>query len=498
MDLGQRLLPEEIEKIEHALVVRDFSVFPDDDLRRLIDLLKHVQKQRDPKSIVAESLDQFIDQLEKQEYYIGRAGIGNMLAYYKRLKPSPQSQDIATHLEREGVCDASSEVAVEAARSVGLRVAFDIGGVLSKRPDVFRPLVAALQAGGVEVFVVTDMPDHEQSVRLVRDNGYAIPAANILNSDYTAYGETCKAEIVKAHNLHLLVDDFPGYASAVATETDAVSLFTWPDPRRPYYADDFKTDGKEGDFGRRRPSGSSHTARPFRLDVPPVYEVSRLREALTVSEARTARLCEVVESAVSYVTATIGPGGRIGGGEWVGVHRGRADSSVRQLEALLATAKGAGLSAPTTPHLPDCADALTTIALAVGLGANATAAEVARRVEEMRDIVVRVWRGVVGSGDELNRLGACLAEAGGDDQRCGICMKSVRAGMKQEHGAGVCTPPNEVPAHPPLAKPRGPVVTCVECLKLPHESIQVKLVCAECNKTIVFQSTKESTKEGAE
>ena len=133
-----------------------------------------------------------------------------------------------------------------------LRVAFDIGGVLSKRPDVFRPLVAALQAGGVEVFVVTDMPDHEQSVRFARSNGYAIPAANILHSDYALYGEACKAETVKKNNLHLLVDDFPGYASAVATETDAVSLFTWPDPHRPYYADDFKTDGKEGDFGRRR------------------------------------------------------------------------------------------------------------------------------------------------------------------------------------------------------------------------------------------------------
>lgn len=134
-----------------------------------------------------------------------------------------------------------------------LRVAFDIGGVLSKRPDVFRPLVAALQAGGAEVYVITDMHDHEQSVRFVQSNGYTVPAERILNSDYTEHGETCKAETVKQHGIHLLVDDFPGYAAAVATETDAVSLLTWPDPRRPYYADDFKTDGSEGDFGRRRP-----------------------------------------------------------------------------------------------------------------------------------------------------------------------------------------------------------------------------------------------------
>lgn len=156
--------------------------------------------------------------------------------------------------------------------SGALRVAFDIGGVLSKRPDVFRPLVAALQAGGVEVFVVTDMPDHEQSVRFVRSNGYAIPAANILHGDYAAHGEACKAETVKKNNLHLLIDDFPGYASAVATETDAVSLFTWPDPRRPYYADDFQTDGKEGDFGRRRPQA-------------PVRDVSKV--VAQCEEART-------------------------------------------------------------------------------------------------------------------------------------------------------------------------------------------------------------------
>ena len=137
-----------------------------------------------------------------------------------------------------------------------LRIAFDIGGVLSKRPDIFRPLVATLRRGGAEVFVITDMHDHEQSVRFVRGNGYDIPADNILNSDYTEHGETCKAETVRAHNIHVLVDDFPGYSAAVASETDAVSLFTWPDPHRPYYADDFKTDGTEGTFGRRKPKMS--------------------------------------------------------------------------------------------------------------------------------------------------------------------------------------------------------------------------------------------------
>lgn len=274
MDLGKRLLPEEIEKIEHALVVRDFSVFPDDDLRRLIDLLKHVQKQRDPKSIVAESLDQFIDQLEKQEYYIGRAGIGNMLAYYKRLKPSPQSQDIATHLEREGVCDASSEVEqLRAERDAAINIALN---------------------------------ERERIARYFDGSGFA--------------------------------------AKALANGIRAIPAPVFPEARV------------------HRAAIQSHS----------------------VAVAETAHAA---------------------GDDW-----------------------GARPGDRTDPNY---------------------------------------------------------------GRRCGICMEPVRAGMKQEHGAGVCTPPNEVPAHRSLEEPRGPVVTCLECLKLPRASLQVRLVCAKCNKTIVFQSTKE-------
>lgn len=130
-----------------------------------------------------------------------------------------------------------------------LRIAFDIGGVLSKRPDVFRPMVEALLAGGAEVYVVTDMPDREQAVRFVIENGYAIAPERILCADYKAHGEMCKARVIEQHGLHVLVDDFPGYVA----NTAAVNLFVWPDPMRPYYHDDFKTDGKEGDFGRVKP-----------------------------------------------------------------------------------------------------------------------------------------------------------------------------------------------------------------------------------------------------
>ena len=129
-----------------------------------------------------------------------------------------------------------------------LSISFDIGGVLSKYPHVFRPMVKALQRGGCRVFVITDMNDHEQSVRFVQGNGYDIPAENILNADYTAHGEDCKAVVIRDHSIDVHVDDFPGYCA----HSECLSLFTWPNSELPYYADDFKTDGKEGDFGRRK------------------------------------------------------------------------------------------------------------------------------------------------------------------------------------------------------------------------------------------------------
>lgn len=128
------------------------------------------------------------------------------------------------------------------------RVSFDIGGVLSKYPAVFRPFVDALQKGGAEVYVVTDMHDHEQSVKFVQGNGFDIPAERILNSDFNEHGERCKEVTIEKHEIDIHIDDFPGYCA----HAKCVSLFVWPNPDLPYYADDFVTDGSEGNFGRRK------------------------------------------------------------------------------------------------------------------------------------------------------------------------------------------------------------------------------------------------------
>lgn len=130
------------------------------------------------------------------------------------------------------------------------RIGFDIGGVLSKYPDILRPIVAALLAApDVEVHVLTDMPDHAKAVRFCHDNGFAIPAERIHSCDYEAHGEECKAVKARDLDLSVLVDDFLGYVATVGAPT--LRLLTMPDPTRDYYHPDWKTDGSEGAFGRR-------------------------------------------------------------------------------------------------------------------------------------------------------------------------------------------------------------------------------------------------------
>lgn len=136
-----------------------------------------------------------------------------------------------------------------------MRIAFDIGGVLSKYPQFFRPLVAALlDAPGVEVFVVSDMKPHAKAVAFCHDNGFMVSPERIVCADYETYGEYCKTDVCQGLGISVLVDDFAGYVAVPGSPP--VRLLVMPDPFLPYYADDWKTDGSEGSFGRRNPPGS--------------------------------------------------------------------------------------------------------------------------------------------------------------------------------------------------------------------------------------------------
>lgn len=69
----------------------------------------------------------------------------------------------------------------------------------------------------------------------------------IYSADYKTHGENCKKVLCEHLCIDILIDDFIGYIA----EGDFVRLLVMPDPRKPYYSDDWKTDGSEGDFGRR-------------------------------------------------------------------------------------------------------------------------------------------------------------------------------------------------------------------------------------------------------
>lgn len=134
-----------------------------------------------------------------------------------------------------------------------LRVAFDIGGVLSKYPDTCRALVMALDSGGVEVHVITDMHDRPQMLHMLVRNGFVPPIAedHVHTADYAQHGEACKAVLVRELGIDVLIDDFPGYVAWPWPTPAPMRLLTTPDSRRPYYAPTWETCGNEGDFGRR-------------------------------------------------------------------------------------------------------------------------------------------------------------------------------------------------------------------------------------------------------
>lgn len=134
-----------------------------------------------------------------------------------------------------------------------LRIAFDVGGVLSRYPTEFRALLLALHStrlSGVEVHIISDMHPVERIVSMLGANDITVWPGRVHSADYNQHGELCKARLCQELGIDILVDDFPGYVAAIGAPM--VRLLTMPDPRLPYYHDTWVTDGSEGDFGRRR------------------------------------------------------------------------------------------------------------------------------------------------------------------------------------------------------------------------------------------------------
>lgn len=126
-----------------------------------------------------------------------------------------------------------------------IKVAFDIGGVLSKYPQLchFMNLLTCAHLT-VEVHIISDMHPKADVVKQCRDNGILVDEKNIHSADYATYGEYCKAKLCKELSIDILVDDFVGYLA----DGKHIRLLVMPDSTKPYWHNDWVADG---DFGRR-------------------------------------------------------------------------------------------------------------------------------------------------------------------------------------------------------------------------------------------------------
>lgn len=127
-----------------------------------------------------------------------------------------------------------------------LKIAFDLGGVLSKHACLRQLYLSLSQVEEIRLFVISDMHNVEKIKNMLQMND--LPTCNVYSANYEKHGEKCKQVLCEELGIDMILDDFIGYVA----QGKQVRLLVMPDPDEPYYSDDWKTDGSEGNFGRRR------------------------------------------------------------------------------------------------------------------------------------------------------------------------------------------------------------------------------------------------------
>lgn len=130
-----------------------------------------------------------------------------------------------------------------------MKIAIDIGGVLSKYPNEFKEVIESFPA---EIHIITDMHDKNYVMEMLKLNEIDIAEEYVHTADYDKYGELCKAILLKELKIDILIDDFAGYLNWDSSLGKApIRLLIMPDPYQPYWSDEWKTlDNSE--FGRRK------------------------------------------------------------------------------------------------------------------------------------------------------------------------------------------------------------------------------------------------------
>jgi len=131
-----------------------------------------------------------------------------------------------------------------------LKLAVDLGGVLSKYPDIFKKLLFSFDPRYIDVYIISDIHPKEKILEALALNYFDnfINSDNVFSADYDKYGEAAKAVLCKELEIDIFIDDFIGYLSDKGAP---VRLLVMPDSSRPYWSDDWKTND-EVDFGRRK------------------------------------------------------------------------------------------------------------------------------------------------------------------------------------------------------------------------------------------------------
>ncbi len=132
-----------------------------------------------------------------------------------------------------------------------IKIGLDIGGVVSKHPEVFREFYNKTK----EIFdfhIITDMHDIDKINKLLELNEFFFPKEKIFSADYQKHGEMCKAILLKELQIDIFIDDFIGYVGwDNSLGKSPIRLLLMPDPFNAYWADSWKTTD-ELDFGRRK------------------------------------------------------------------------------------------------------------------------------------------------------------------------------------------------------------------------------------------------------
>lgn len=118
------------------------------------------------------------------------------------------------------------------------RIAFDIGGVLSRHPKIFRSLYDACEESPLwEVYVLTDMP-RDRATELLALNGYRVADERLLCADWSTHQEQCKAVEAESALIDVLVDDHLGY---IISDQIPVGLLVVPRPKKQYNDPSWRT-----------------------------------------------------------------------------------------------------------------------------------------------------------------------------------------------------------------------------------------------------------------